>query len=299
VTSITVAVATCGRPEALARCLDALAGGSLTPSEVIVVDQAPTAASTSALARLGSLPHRQISQARLGLSASRNGALDAASSDFLAVTDDDCVPDRDWLRQLAAAIDAGATAVAGAVHPLTPPTDGLYAASLREDSTTAVYRQRVIPWRVGTGGNFAGSVTTLTAAGGWDERLGAGSAGRAGEDIELIDRLLGLGVPITTCPSAIVRHELLTTERRLATRWSYGYGIGAFFGLRARRFDVGIAPMAFDYVRMHAVAGALAVGRRSWFDAGQHVRALGALGPGVLYGLRAGPEPRGMRGPDE
>ena len=40
---ITVAVATCGRPQSLARCLEALASGTVLPSEVIVVDQAAAA----------------------------------------------------------------------------------------------------------------------------------------------------------------------------------------------------------------------------------------------------------------
>jgi GT2 family glycosyltransferase len=45
---ITVAVATCGRPDGLRRCLEALAGGTARPGEVIIVDQAPTARAQAA-----------------------------------------------------------------------------------------------------------------------------------------------------------------------------------------------------------------------------------------------------------
>ena len=206
---------------------------------------------------------------------------------MLAVTDDDCVPDSGWVSALREAFDDPIVdAVAGSVEPLDDEgsPEG-YALSSRVGLAPHRFTVRRPPWRVGTGGNFAGRVELLRAAGGWDSRLGTGSPGRAGEDIELIDRLLNRGAVVDRHPEAVVRHARVDRERRLATRWTYGHGIGAFLGMRIRRRDAAVLPMAFDYLRMNAVAGLLATGRRDWFVAGQHGRSLAALVPGIRYGF--------------
>jgi hypothetical protein len=72
----------------------------------------------------------------------------------------------------------------------------------------------------------------LTTLNGYDERLGVGTRGAAGEDLELIDRLLQAGRRIRFEPAAIVYHARKPLRERLATRWSYGMGVGALCGLR-------------------------------------------------------------------
>ena len=67
----TVAVATCGRPDGLTRCLEALAGGTARPGEVH--HRGPRANGTRAGGRACTgLEVRYLEQPRLGLSASRN-----------------------------------------------------------------------------------------------------------------------------------------------------------------------------------------------------------------------------------
>ena len=90
---VTVAVATCGRSEALARCLAGLRAQNAPADELLVVDQAPSAEARAVARSAGA---RYLEQPRLGLSASRNLALAEAAGDVLAVTDDDCVPDPAW-----------------------------------------------------------------------------------------------------------------------------------------------------------------------------------------------------------
>jgi hypothetical protein len=153
----------------------------------------------------------------------------------------------------------------------------------------------MLPWDAGSGANFAAPVAVLRAHGGWDPRLGAGSAGRAGEDADLLYRLLRGGGAVRYEPGAVVRHEWQTRERRVATRWSYAYGVGALCGLWLRRRDPYALTMLTAYARMHLVALAGAGRRRDPRLAGEHARALAALPPGVLYGVRARhPELRGM-----
>jgi len=81
VARITVAVAACDRPAPLARCLEAIASGTTLPAQLVVVDQSAdggVAAEVAALVLPG-VAVQYIRQPRLGLSASRNAALAAAT----------------------------------------------------------------------------------------------------------------------------------------------------------------------------------------------------------------------------
>ena len=76
--------------------------------------------------------------------------------------------------------------------------------------------------------------------------------------------------------------------RRLATRWSYAYGIGAMSGLWLARGEPEAARWLAAYARMHVRPLLGAVRRRDRDRLRQHARAIGGLVPGALYGLKAG-----------
>jgi GT2 family glycosyltransferase len=290
---ITVGVATCGRPDALERCLRGLAAQSAPPAEVIVVDQAPSEESRAVVEGSGVTTARYVEQSRLGLSASRNLALAGATEAVLAVTDDDCVPDPAWLASVALALERSPTpgAVTGPVLPLGDGSADTFAISLRESAVATDHSGRTIPWNVGSGGNFAARIPVLRGCGGWDERLGAGSDGQAGEDAELFYRLLLSGAVIRYEPSAVIRHEWQTRERRWATRWSYGYGVGAMCGLWLARRDVYALRMLAAYARLHVRPLLGGVRHRDRARVAEHARALASVAPGVVYGLRAARTP--------
>jgi GT2 family glycosyltransferase len=298
--AVTVGVATCGRPEGLARCLTALAGQLSRPAQVLVVDQDPSDAAREAVALSALSGVRYLEQPRAGLSASRNLALDVATEPLLAVTDDDCAPDPGWLTAVTAALERapGPDAVTGPILALGERPPGTYPVSLRESRVGVDHVGRVQPWVVGSGANFCAPVGLLRGLGGWDERLGAGSPGQAAEDSELILRLLDAGGTIRYDPEAVVRHEWQTREQRVASRWSYGYGIGAMCGLRLAGRDRFALRMLAGYARLHVrpLLGALKRGDRELVS--EHARALGSVAPGLLYGLRAADRPSsgGRRG---
>src|SRR5690606_8162709 len=91
---VSVVVPTCGRPALLARCLEALARQSLPRDsyEVIVVED----------------------RGRRGPAAARNRGWRRARAPIVAFTDDDCVPERDWLARGLEAM-RGADAVCGRI----------------------------------------------------------------------------------------------------------------------------------------------------------------------------------------
>lgn len=286
---LTVAIATCGGADALARCLKAVRAQTRQPYEIIVIDQSPSDEVRLAI-RDSRLLIRYYEQARLGLSASRNFALAKATGDVLAVTDDDCFPDREWAAALTGAMEADSslTGVTGPViPPAGPPPTGMCPTSSRSSRETRVFDARTIPWAVGSGGNFAMRVADLRQVGGWDERLGIGTPGMAGEDCEIIDRLLAAGGVIRYDGGAVMRHQWQTPEKRKATRWSYGFGIGALCGIRLKNRDAHGLRMLFSYAHMKLGEIRSEIRNKSWHGVRERLTALSALVPGCLYGLRA------------
>src|SRR5205823_3380305 len=128
-------------------------------------------------------------------------------------------------------------AVAGRISPLGPDGPGLFMVSSRDSTARVDYRGKAVPWVVGSGGNFTVNRAWFGRVGPFDERLGVGTPGKAGEDMDLIHRLLHAGARIRYEPDAVMYHERQTRARRLATRWSYGFGMGAFCGIWLRHHD--------------------------------------------------------------
>jgi GT2 family glycosyltransferase len=287
---LTLAIATCGRAEVLSRCLEAVRAQTRVPDEIIVVDQDPTE-EARALVRSSELAIKYYEQPKLGLSASRNLALSRANGGLLAVTDNDCAPDPQWVEAIIAAFedDTALCAVTGPIlAPVGEPPPTMTAISLRQSLERRLFAGREIPWAVGSGANFAARTDELRRIRGWDERLGVGTPGMAAEDCDLIDRLLRAGNSICYAKDAVVRHDWQTRERRYRTRWSYGFGIGALCGLRFAAADSFAARMLRSYSRMHLGKMMRAVARLDLDQMSQHVLAVTALVPGCIYGLRAG-----------
>ena len=116
---ISVIVPTRDRPELLRRTLDCLAPGTQTLApdryEVIVSDDArPPTVSPTAAPLASSHPWvRRVEGPARGPAANRNAGARAARGAWLAFTDDDTEPRRDWLEALAKAIADGADVYEG------------------------------------------------------------------------------------------------------------------------------------------------------------------------------------------
>jgi hypothetical protein len=123
-------------------------------------------------------------------------------------------------------------------------------------------------------------VTTGLArrVGGWDERLGPGSPGRAAEDIEFIDRLMLAGAVFRYEPTAVVRHEWHPAADRARARWNYRVGMGAFVAMRIAHGDRSALPMLAGYVRL-----SLGI-PEDMRDLLERTWTLAGLAPGLRYG---------------
>jgi len=292
---VSVVIATVDRPLGLARCLDALLSGTALPGEIIVVDQGLNAATAALIANRQSapVPLVHVPQERRGLSCSRNLGVSRARHRLVAVTDDDCVPDREWVAAIdrAFGVEGSPDALTGRILPAGPPLEGTYVVSARTSTHRTEFTGKVVPWDVGSGANFATTRQCFIRVGGCNERLGVGSPGMAAEDIDLIYRLLDEGFRIRYEPDAIVYHERQSKDQRIASRYSYGFGIGVFCALWVRRGDRFLVRVLWSWLKSQAVAFTVATARWQRFEMLQRWLSLRGTLAGVIYGLRLGKAP--------
>jgi len=170
---LSVVVPTCGRPELLSRCLEALERQSLPRQayEIVVVED----------------------RERRGPAWARNRGWQRARTPLVAFTDDDCLPHPEWLARGLEALVAGADAVCGRIEmPLAGvPTD-------YERDAQGLERAEFVT------ANCFLRKTMLEHLRGFDERFEL--AWR--EDSDLHFRLLEAGARLVREPRAVVVHPV-------------------------------------------------------------------------------------------
>ena len=234
----SVIVPTFNRPAQLAACVAALA--RVAPPEggieIVIVNDGGVPPSPTTTVHAPGLGEgrtvRVIEQRNAGPAAARNAGAGAARGELLAFTDDDCLPDPDWLRAFDAVLRDAPDALVGG-RTINAATSSLYAeASQQLADFVAAY----FDGRPGGGGRFFTSNNialardTFLSAGGFD----ASFPFSAGEDREFCDRWSAQGRPSKSVPSAVVRHAHdLSARRFLRQHFTYGRGASAFRRVRA------------------------------------------------------------------
>lgn len=222
--AVTVVVPTRDRPDALARCLAALAAqeAPAVEHEVVVVDDASTDAPAVADVVARFPRARLVAGGGAGPAAARNRGARSARGGLLCFTDDDCRPGPRWLATMAARADEHTPVVAGPTRN-GRPDDPVRAAS--QTITNHLVATSFDAAR-GTVGFAPTSNLALTAAT-WravpfDERFPLA----AGEDREWCARLAAQGIAIAFEPAAWVDHHP-DLDLRGFWRQQVRYGRGA------------------------------------------------------------------------
>lgn len=231
--TLSVVVATRDRPQFLDDCLRSLCEALGPEDELIVVDSASKSTSTEEIARARGI--RVIRASSPGTSLARNTGWRAARGTWVAFIDDDVRVDPQWADALhrAAGLGAGVSFLTGRLrlqHPTERPV-----AVFDEDDTMVIDRRTVED--AGHGANFAARREVLEAVGGYNESLGPGARWKAGEDLELIDRLVVAGLEGRYDPTVSAYHVQWRSQKDLlGLEWKYGLGQGARLAL-LRRLD--------------------------------------------------------------
>jgi GT2 family glycosyltransferase len=215
----SVVVPTYRRPEALRRCLDALAHQDAAPDEIIVVARREDEASRQCAGERSGDPIRlvliDVPAGRPGFVAALNAGIDASCGEIVCLTDDDAEPHLDWISRILAtfADDSSIGAVGG--------RDWVYHGSRLEDGAESIVGT-VSWWGRVIGGHHLGvgplrdvailKGVNLSVRGdlirqiGFDKRL-HGSATEHHPELGLCLTLLRMGFRIVYDPAIAVDHR--------------------------------------------------------------------------------------------
>lgn len=191
---LTVVVPTRHRNDLLAKCLDRLAPGVQTlpaPLYEVVVTDDGSETTAEEMIRSQYPWARWVAGPRRGPAANRNHGAGQARGEWVAFTDDDCVPTRDWLRGfLGATEQVQAGVFEGKVTCEAGVTSPLYSAPVNLEGGCL--------WTC----NMLVKKELFESLGGFDQTFPlAGS-----EDVDFRERLRVANMPFVFVPDAIVDH---------------------------------------------------------------------------------------------
>ena len=256
---------------------------------MVVADQSSGAETRAVVTAADSpeLPVRWVDGNGGGLAGAQNIAFGEARMPVVAVIDDDCVADADWIATVerAFASETGLALLGGRVDPLPPAGERTLAVSSRTSAARRRFAGRSAPWNVGSGNNFAVRSEWFERVGGCDERLGPGTPGQGALDMDLFYRVLRAGGAGLYEPEAIVEHERDSRAGRLARRWPYGHGMGVVCALRVRERDLYGAWLLGSWSALRARVLLSSLLRRRWGILHEEVLVLGGTVTGFARGL--------------
>jgi GT2 family glycosyltransferase len=193
----------------------------------------------------------------VGVSYARNRGAERATAPIVAYIDDDEVVDPTW----AGKVVEGLADVDAAFGPIEPFGEDGRPHCPTDFGETRVFEPDALPWVVGSGGNMAFRRQALAELGGFDLRTGPGAIGIAGEETDLIWRLLDEDRRIRWAAEMIVYHPTKSDEEIAASRYPYGFGAGRML----RRSHSPRLLAAYGHAILHAHLSALRKrDRRAW-----------------------------------
>lgn len=238
----SIVIPTFSRPKALKRCLETLADLDYPKDcfEVLVVDDGSVLSLENIHALSDRLEITLCKTSHAGPAAARNRGVFQAKGEFLAFTDDDCMPDKRWLRCLAECLEANPDSVVGG-RTINALSDNLFSAAsqLVTDYLYDYYLDISAPSFITN--NLALSRHTFQRMGGFDTDFPFA----AGEDREFCSRALDQGLKLVYCSDAVVYHRHRLTFTGFC-RQHFRYGQGAFwFREKAGKTAMSMEPLSF------------------------------------------------------
>jgi len=268
--NFTVIIATCGRPDRLAICLEALGDAIVADGgghEVVVVDNAADLGARGAVtefARTAKYSVKYMVSDPRNKSRALNAGIAAAQNEWLAFTDDDTIPDHGWLREGAAYAERGGCRVFGGRIEAPPPgiapprwlvpgkscrvpaIGGAFVLYHPLPQSGMLRVQDPVPF----GANVFVRRDVFADYGGYDDELWVlcGKAALGVDDGEFGVRLKTAGEPIGYCHEALVLHPVHPERYSL---WSHAK-IGYYYGWRDPLvfFEPGRPPLELFHIRL-------------------------------------------------
>lgn len=229
----SIIVPTWNRPHELRACLSALARLDYPKScfEVVVVDDGsePALDATDFDGLDGRITW--LRQPNAGPAAARNAGADKAQGEYLAFTDDDCIPVPGWLKGFAHAFQQAPQALVGGCTTNGLPGN-IYATASQVivDAARAYFIATKSKLQFFASNNLALPADLFRAIGGFDVSF------RTAEDRDLCDRLVREGYRLVYAPDAVIQHHhKLNLTKFWCQNFRYGKGASDFHRARAQR----------------------------------------------------------------
>lgn len=212
----SVVVCTRNGASTLRSCLEALGRQTWPHYEVLVIDDGSTDATAEIVLAFPSVCYHRQNHA--GLSVARNLGLSLARGEVIAYTDDDCLPDEDWLLHLATAYDDPGWVAAGGPNIPPPPRNNVEAVVGLAPGAPAQVLLADAEAEHLPGCNLSIRKSALLAIGGFRAEFRA-----AGDDVDVCWRLQSAGGRLRYVPGAVVWHHRRATVGAYL-RQQRGYG---------------------------------------------------------------------------
>lgn len=272
----TVVIPSRNRQNALESCLDALAVQTLPPGsfEVIVVDDGSEPPLALDPARYTEKFHlKLLRQQNTGPAGARNRGVAEACGEFLAFTDDDCLPTPTWLEKLVAALRENPEALVGG-STFNGLKDDLFAetSQLIVEMVYEHFNRDPANAYFFASNNMACRKSEFLAIGGFDPSFCIAS-----EDREFCDRWRMGGRRLVWLCDSLIEHRHAQNLFGFA-RMHFRYGQGAFDYQRLRK-SRGSGSMGRD-LEFH---GALPSLIRKYLDGAPLGAGLSVLGALALW----------------
>ena len=237
---LSIILCTRNRAHAVADCLDSiaetLANASVASAdaEIIVIDDRSRDSTPSVLkewAARSAYPVRVLLGEVRGASAGRNQGMRSARGDLIALTDDDCRLDKNYVKDLLRH-DAGDTELVlrGGRIEAGDPSD--LPVTIKTSSERQRWHQRSAPK---TSSGFSGTISScnmslrrelLKTVGFFDEQFGPGTLLPAAEDTDFIVRAYLASVVVEYVPDMTVYHHHGRKSETEGKRLMRGYMVG-------------------------------------------------------------------------
>jgi glycosyltransferase involved in cell wall biosynthesis len=279
----SVIVCTRNRSASLRETLAALSQQEAADYEVLVVDNSTETEKVLTEKFTVATGAKYIHEPRRGLNVARNTGIACASGEIIAFTDDDCLPEKNWLRQTlpnysdpavwactsrivqhtregaADLFEAVAGQDLGSEKRVFTGYDARFGIGFLMCNLGKVFARHMksrapVPFGIGHGSGmtFRKEVFANSGCGRFDERFGSGAKLGGCDDIEMLYRVLKSNHSIVYEPLAVVRHKHRSAlEDVFKTRYDYSRS-GAIF-LRQYRRDTQMLVMFYGRLAQLAI----------------------------------------------
>ena len=231
---ITVIVPVINEEEKIKTCLEAIFNQTLLPNEVIIVDGN---SKDNTVINASKFPVRILYENYHTRAGACQIGVENAKNEFVAFTDADCLPEKNWLKNLISEFDNNIVGVGGCIKNLG---EGVWISSINFAMGTFLGSAKSIQGRQFKEKKYVKSISGCNSiyrkkdimdVGGFDVNL------TTAEDTNLNSKLLTIG-KLLFIPNAVIFHNHSRGLKAFAKRmYQYGYGRA-----KARLFDLQILP---------------------------------------------------------